>query len=180
MQLKWYWSYTQKFELETDPHHWIAIIQVRFHKQLIIIKVKFITIKYIFFSFSILKQLLKYLIKLSYIIFYDNLCRTHDSSNSFCWRMGLCANFRRRCLWGVSINYMMLSIFSNYEIQNIYFWDKMWFSKVINSLTEANANMKLGFKLSYKSKYFFSIEQQWLNYWKNRLNFNNLQLPHQT
>lgn len=116
-----------------------------------------------FFIFNI-----KTIIKISYIIFYDNLCRTHDSSNSFCWRMGLCANFRRRCLWGVSINYMMLSIFSNYEIQNIYFWDKMWFSKVINSLTEANANMKLGFKLSYKSKYFFSIEQQWLNYWKNR------------
>lgn len=127
-----------------------------------------------FFIFNI-----KTIIKIFYIIFYGNLCRTHDSSNSFCWRMGLCANFRRRCLWGVSINYMMLSIFSNYEIQNIYFWDKMWFSKVINSLTEANANMKLGFKLSYKSKYFFSIEQQWLNYWKNRLNFNNLQLPHQ-
>lgn len=130
---------------------------------------------HVFFIFNI-----KTIIKISYIIFYDNLCRTHDSSNSFCWRMGLCANFRRRCLWGVSINYMMLSIFSNYEIQNIYFWDKMWFSKVMNSLTEANANMKLGFKLSYKSKYFFSIEQQWLNYWKNRLNFNNLQLPHQT
>lgn len=128
-----------------------------------------------FFIFNI-----KTIIKISYIIFYDNLCRTHDSSNSFCWRMGLCANFRRRCLWGVSINYMMLSTISNYEIKNIYFGDKMWFSKVMNSLTEANANMKLGFKLSYKSKYFFSIEQQWLNYWKNRLNFNNLQLPHQT
>lgn len=147
MQLKWYWSYTQKFELETDPHQWIARIQVRFYKQLI--KVKFITIKYIFFIFNI-----KTIIKISYIIFYDNLCRTHDSSNSFCWRMGLCANFRRRCLWGVSINYKYdASIFPNYEIHNIYFWDKMWFSKIMNSLTEAYAYMKLGFKVTNQNTF---------------------------
>lgn len=65
-----------------------------------------------FFIFNI-----KTIIKISYIIFYDNLYRTHDSSNSFCWRMGLCANFRRRCLWGVSINY-------KYDAKHLFLlWD---------------------------------------------------------